>query len=672
MSIKPKLTTISYDVTARDDIDRQLGSVMGDVFDITSYSCDEYLAIKEPKDKFVLLTAPFVADLVRDHLPANCVSFIAKREINPRQIRKLLKIPHGADVLVVNTLHQNAQDMVEELRVLGFGYLSLVPHDPEAGSDNTYQYAITANETALVPEGIPHVINIGTRHISLMSIAKILFYFNVTELQDNILVQRYTRYLVAMSVGLYRKQQKNILLQNYMRMTLSNFDDGAVITNINNEIIFYNDKACNLLGTEALLGKSIHDVNPEILNEDSQFVSVAGKILYIVTKEYVADNDETFTIITLKDTGNITEIESKFTKYRRASGLFARFSFADIVHKSRAMAEVVAVANRFAQKDATLLITGESGTGKELFAQAVHNASTRKDGPFVALNCAALSESLLESELFGYEEGAFTGATRGGKKGLFELANGGTIFLDEIGDAPLATQIKMLRVLQEREIMPVAGSKVIPVNVRVIAASNKDLLELVDRRTFREDLYYRLNVLNIHVPPLRERDEDARLLLEYFLGHFGTSLARLDRKILDMLKAHTWPGNVRELKNIAEFIATVSDVTPNPYAAIARMLRQPNQAGSAPSPAPDKFLFRNPEMAEDIVAILRILAEAQKNNQVLGRGSVQQILAEKGINLSVQQVKTRLDSLRQSGFVQARNGKGTYITDRGEEYLREL
>jgi two-component system response regulator PilR (NtrC family) len=234
-----------------------------------------------------------------------------------------------------------------------------------------------------------------------------------------------------------------------------------------------------------------------------------------------------------------------------------RAGFENFIGKSEPMQRVFSLIRQVADTNSTVLITGESGTGKELVAKAVHFSSPRKVGPFITVNCGALPETLLESELFGYMKGAFTGAISN-KQGLFEAANGGSIFLDEISATTLNLQIKLLRVLQEREFMRVGGTAPIKINVHVIAASNKDLKGEIARGTFREDLYYRLNVIPIHIPPLRERKEDIPLLTDYFLNKFGKidgerkRVKKMDQDALKVLMNHNWPGNVRELENTIE------------------------------------------------------------------------------------------------------------------------
>jgi PAS domain S-box-containing protein len=255
---------------------------------------------------------------------------------------------------------------------------------------------------------------------------------------------------------------------------------------------------------------------------------------------------------------DISEIRKLTEELENAKSLIrlmtSKYTFADIIGEGELIKTAIAQAKHAADTPATVLLRGESGTGKELFAHAMHNASSRRDGPFVRVNCAAIAETLQESELFGYVEGAFTGAVKGGRKGYFEEAHGGTIFLDEIGDVNLSVQAKLLRVLQEKEVVRVGGNKPIPINVRVIAATNANLEQRIAEERFREDLYYRVNVFPIFVPPLRGRKEDIPTLTAHFckkLGReFGRKAAEISPEVIELLMRYDWPGNVRELENV--------------------------------------------------------------------------------------------------------------------------
>ena len=233
----------------------------------------------------------------------------------------------------------------------------------------------------------------------------------------------------------------------------------------------------------------------------------------------------------------------------------------NIIGDSPQMRKLKAEIGKIARSSSTVLITGESGTGKEMVASAIWNASERKDGRFVAINCAAIPEALLESELFGYVKGAFTGADPNGRIGKFELADKGIIFLDEIGDMPLYLQAKLLRVLQERKIMRIGSNQLIPIDVRIVAATNKNLKQMIREKKFREDLYYRLNVIPLELPPLRERKEDIETLAVFFAKRYARLLKKdfwkIPETVMDRLKSHPWEGNVRELENVMEFMVNM-------------------------------------------------------------------------------------------------------------------
>lgn len=277
----------------------------------------------------------------------------------------------------------------------------------------------------------------------------------------------------------------------------------------------------------------------------------------------VANQKRSGAVLNVTDITLIQDLESRIRRKLSEKGHQAKYTFQDVVHQSQAVRQTIETAQRYAQSDSNVIIVGETGTGKELFAQSIHNGSSRKNGPFVAINCAALSENLLESELFGYVEGTFTGASKGGKVGLFEQAHGGTLFLDEVGEISLPTQSKLLRVLQERQVRRLGDNKVIDVDVRVISATNKSITKLASQGKFRKDLVYRLDVLRLFVPPLREREGDVELLFTHLLAQ----QSRKDRRGVPALAAEAVPllyqypfsGNIRELKNIVERTCVMCD-----------------------------------------------------------------------------------------------------------------
>lgn len=290
-----------------------------------------------------------------------------------------------------------------------------------------------------------------------------------------------------------------------------------------------------------------------VLDEESEVKYGVGMVLF--------EDLEQFKDIIEKNKLLETELHLYKSQLKEMHG--AKYSWDTIIGKSEKMSQAKFIGKRASSSNSNVLILGESGTGKELFAHAIHNDSVRNFSPFVKINCAAIPSDLLESELFGYEDGAFTGAKKGGKIGKFELANGGSIFLDEIGDMPLKMQAKLLRVLQEKEFERVGGNNIVKVDVRVIAATNKNLLELIKEDKFREDLYYRLNVMTIEIPSLRERygdiDELVVMLLKKLSKQLGKYVSSISEKAMEYIMGHNWPGNVRELENVLERAINLTD-----------------------------------------------------------------------------------------------------------------
>ena len=298
---------------------------------------------------------------------------------------------------------------------------------------------------------------------------------------------------------------------------------------------------------------------------------------------------------TLQDVKSVQSSERKIRIGLHEKGLIAKYCFADILGTSPSLTSAVEIARSYASARATVLITGETGTGKELFAQSIHAASPRQAGPFVVVNCATLDKNLLESELFGYVEGAFTGALKGGKAGLFELAHTGTLFLDEIGEIPLDLQAKLLRVLQEREIRRLGSGTVVPVDVRIVAATNRDLAQEVAQGSFRADLYYRLNILSVHIPPLRQRNGDVPILADAFFRTFaGEQYGALQSRVAQVmgrLEGYSWPGNIRELQNFVERVSVLMTAHQPDGRAEALLeelvvLQREGQEATAPLPPP--------------------------------------------------------------------------------------
>ncbi|MGE5632986.1 MAG: sigma 54-interacting transcriptional regulator [Caulobacteraceae bacterium] len=355
-------------------------------------------------------------------------------------------------------------------------------------------------------------------------------------------------------------------MQRFMAV-IDNTSDGVIATDKDNRINVFNVNAEKILGIskEAVIGRTMLDAIGDnaltriALSNQAKvdsIHSVGNAELAINHVPIVVGSENMGSIITFQDITKIQSLEKKIRIRLSEKGFIARYTFDNIIFKSPVMRRCIERARTYGNYDSSVLISGPSGVGKELLAQSIHNVSRRATGPFVPINCAALPSALIESELFGYEEGAFTGAKKGGKAGLFELAHGGTIFLDEISELPLDLQGRLLRVIQEKEVMRIGDDRVIPVDVRVICTSNRDLSDQVRNGKFRRDLLYRINILTLKVPPLDERREDITALAEFFVKIYGQKYGRLpmslSEEVLTYLKNFHYEGNVRELQGMME------------------------------------------------------------------------------------------------------------------------
>lgn len=387
---------------------------------------------------------------------------------------------------------------------------------------------------------------------------------------------------------------------NIIRMILDNSEDAVMAVDESGRVLEANNQAYRLYHLAFLKewkGQSVEKINDALTfigsrkspcrDGDEELVTLDGQRYMVKYRLISGETSAIGTLITTSAASKILQEERQIRRGLVRRGLAAKYSFRDIIAVSDSMRSRVEIAKQFSQaNNSNVLITGETGTGKELFAHSIHAASGRNSQPFVAVNCATLPGNLLESELFGYEPGAFSGASREGKVGLFEQAHRGTIFLDEIGEIPVSLQAKLLRVLQEKEIRRVGSTTVIPVDVRVIAATNLDLQQQIAKGRFRSDLLYRLNALEIHIPPLRERPSDILPLLEHQMcilsAELGKAAPALTADAREVLCRYDWPGNVRELRNVCERLVVLSNGRP----VDAAYLRELHMFQERPAAAP--------------------------------------------------------------------------------------
>lgn len=369
-------------------------------------------------------------------------------------------------------------------------------------------------------------------------------------------------------------KNSQLLLKNNLEAVIESSYDGIFITDGNANALYVNKSYERIAGItkEEVLGKNTRDLEKSnIISKSATLIALknrkaitlsqtfkTGKSVLVTSTPIFDESDNIILVVT--NVRDISELEVLKLQLEELKSKIV--GSCEIIAKHKSMTKLLENAKRIANVDTTVLILGETGVGKEGIAKYIYTNSQRAKKPYIKVNCGAIPENLLETEFFGYEKGAFTGAKNEGKAGLFELANNGTIFLDEVGELPLNMQVKLLRVLQEETITKIGGSKEIKIDVRIIAATNKDLEKLVEEGQFREDLYYRLNVIPILVPPLRERKDDILLLTKHFENHYNkkyNSNKKIDKTVIDILQNYNWPGNVRELKNTIERMILLND-----------------------------------------------------------------------------------------------------------------
>ncbi|CAI8765298.1 MULTISPECIES: sigma 54-interacting transcriptional regulator [Bacillus] len=438
-----------------------------------------------------------------------------------------------------------------------------------------------SDKSMLVHMIVTNSINKGSMKTTMNELQDTPFY--VTTEQDGVLVGIIDKpELFAFQKFLKQQLKESQQLIEWFRLSFDTAYEGIAIVDENGVIQMFNDTYSRFVGVskEEAIGQLAENVIentrlPVVLKtgvpERNQVHRLQGQNL-VVHRMPIWKQGRVIGAVGMLIHEGISDIYKILERFdQKDSAVKPLFSkpkkkqirFEDILGESQTISETKKMARKAAGSKASVLITGESGVGKEQFARAIHDTGITKNGPFISVNCAAIPDNLLESELFGYAEGAFTGAKKNGKAGKFELANHGTLFLDEIGDMSLLTQVKILRVLQEREIERIGGTHPIPVDFRLIAATNKDLKQMVREGTFREDLYHRLHVIPIHIPPLRFRKQDIPLIVEEHLQKlcqmYGAKEKTLDKEVLRLMFHYNWPGNVRELINVLERLFALSD-----------------------------------------------------------------------------------------------------------------
>lgn len=636
---------------------------------VNNYYIDELKEDSMIKEDVVLFMIKEKALECERHVLNRKNIVIIERTLKDSEIYKLFTLPKNTRALVVNDNKETTLETVSLLYQIGISNLELIPYDPGKAYEDI-KIAVTPDEEEEVPKYIETIINVGNRCIDTSIFIKIASKLNI---EDKCLSERIIKYsesIINLNNGI-KENYKQLFVKNEELDTIINSSkDGFLFIDNEEKISFYNNAFKNIFSIrEDIKDKKIEIVLDKGVAELLRKESIKDEILelkgiYInVNKQVVKSLGQTIGFcFNIQEVTYIKQLEQNLSKKLRHNGLVAKYNFDEMITNSARMKECINLAKRTACSDLTVLITGESGTGKEVLAQSIHNVSNRSKQPFVAINCAALPESLLESELFGYEGGAFTGALKEGKIGLFEQAHNGTIFLDEIGDMPLSLQTRMLRVIQERQVMRIGSQSVVDINVRIIAATHRNLMQMIGEGKFREDLFYRLNVLPINIPPLRERKEDIILFLEKYLS--SRQNLKISREVRELLLNYNWPGNVRELKNVSDYIELMSEeevrIENIPFYILNHSIDYKREYQYLK----DKCELRN------ALEILEIIEERNANSMGVGRKNIEEILNNRFINITEAEVRRILTHLNELDIITSSIGRrGSEITVKGKKFI---
>jgi len=720
-----RVCLVAGSANTRLELERQLAEYLEGGAELLSYSIDAGIDRPIEGDLVVASSELVGEELSSSGLLAPGTSLlVGRRTVDCAHLDLVVALPPGTKALFVNDRPETAEACIAALAELGLDGVDYLPYYPGAPSPPPdIGIAVTAGEAALVPPGIAEVIDIGVRILDFGTIAEILVRLGLLDRGVGSFSRRYLAAVVSVARRLARSTEETRRLNAHLSSVIDSLSHGILVYDASGRVAVCSENLRSLLGLRPGEGpgRSLPSIirNAGLLSflegpgaeESGVFRLAEGEVL---VSRFRAEGGST--IAAFRDDRGADAEGRRLAREYRKRGHVAKYTMDDIVGSGEPILRAKRIALRLAGTDLSILIHGESGTGKELFASAIHAASGRASGPFLAVDLGSLSDDLIESELFGYEEGAFTGAKKGGKAGLFELADGGTLFLDEIGNISPKVQRRLLRVLQEKEVLRVGGSEIKRVDVRVIAATNEDLLERAARGEFREDLYFRLKMGWIRIPPLRERIEDIPILVARLLSLEGARDIPVAPEVLEALAARDWPGNVRELRNTLTYMLAVregpglgpGDFPEASYFAQAACV-DPGAAGKGrglPESLAKRFApasFRSGDASGAFAAaaaaagfvgaalfaagldagpaaaaglepedrfVLLAVAELEAGGRHAGREAVAALCAGRGLKLGPGAVRARFDRLAARGYIVSSRGRGgTSLTEEGRLLL---
>lgn len=686
-----KIAVVALDPLAGASYTKEVRDLFGEYAEVVGYSVRDGSAagVLPRADLFAISTDAYgSAEEEARHVPIDSQIMSIEVTFYWETLKKLFEIPQGTKVLFVNVTSNMAREAITQLSSLGVNHLQFIPYYPGAVLEEPVDIAVTPGESRFVPPSVKTVIDCDHRPCSYGMMVEIALRLGLEYLPETESFMNYAKVVASNHYSFDLMYAKSRRQESQMHILAESLDEGLIGVNETGDIFVCNKKACQIarISEELTMGKKGEEVFPyipfyQVLREKKavpeKIIRLFGTDISLAVVPVVRKENCIGAFAMLQ---KFNEQESRQNALRRQmmqKDHYARYTLDDVIGISTAITETKNILRKMAATDSPVLLMGETGTGKELMAHALHQASRRADGPFIAINVAAMPENLLESELFGYEEGAFTGAKKGGRPGLFEFAHQGTLFLDEVEGMSLSMQVKLLRVLQEGEIMRVGGGSIIRVDVRIVAATNESLEEKIQDGSFRKDLYYRLNALTVEIPPLRKRGDDIFLLLDYFMRKMGGDFT-LSEGVKTFLRRHPWPGNIRELQNAVEYfnylakpVIGLSDLPPT----MTRFVDDGSDDGEGEvndNAADDKEADMAYQAAVDKKRfVLNQLALAWKAGETAGREKILEAAKKDHISMTQKQVRDLLDELAKEGLIQVGRGRGgSKITEKGLNKLK--
>lgn len=680
---KRELAIVTLKKDAGEIYANQINYFLGDSIKINLYSFEEG-GFTFFEEKLILLSVNLKYEEILKMCNSDAQIIIPNLTFEKSSFEKICKINKNETIFVYNLSKSMALETIAIIYRLGVDIPNLIPCYPEMKKIPENSIVLTPGEKLNIEAKNCKIIDLEYRIIDLSSIADIAMKLNLESLIQEDLVKKFMDKIVPISYITEKLLVTQTKLENQFDFLLSAIDDGIIGVSNEGIVQFYSHVAREILSINGneMIGKYIGEYVKsldfdQIIKKEVPYFQKLIKVNNIdINMEVKYTHISVFNGFIIK-VSKFHQAEKKQAKLRAqlmSSGNVSKYNFDDIIGCSDSIKNTKKIAYKMAQSDSSILIIGESGTGKELFAQSIHSASRRSQGPFVAVNCSTFQEGLLQSELFGYDEGAFTGARKGGKIGLFELANKGTIFLDEIGEMDLNSQATLLRVIQEKQIRRVGSDKIIDVDIRIIAATNRDLKKLVCENKFRKDLFYRLNVLPLKIAPLRNRNEDVFLIFESFKKNLDVKFSLSD-ELVEVFKTYNWEGNIRELRNLVEYCSYLDKSIIEVYDLPEYMLesiKHKDYCLELSNKNDIKNISNLKRDLRDYIFVLEKINNAYVLKQRIGRRKIYEYALEEKIFLTEQQIRSILIELQEFGFVKILSGRGgSVITEKGILFLEE-